>query len=183
MLASCRFETERLEVGEWHAAWAAASVRESTSIDAGLAGFVAAMLSDAVTRPLPEPWHGPYSPQRARRWIAERDAEGTVLLAAAKADGRPLALLLLSELQPASDEEPELRLGYLVAEEAWGSGIASELVAGFVGWCRKWRPADSVAAGVEPENEASVRVLQKAGFERATAEEGADGANLYRLVL
>lgn len=178
MLPSCSFATERLVVTGWHSALAGAQPQTD------LAAVVAGMLSDAVTRPLPPPWHGPYSVTRAREWIAERDAEGTTLLASEKGSGTPLALLLLAESESDDGGGAEVRLGYLVAEEAWGRGVATELVRGFVAWCREARPAATIAAGVDADNAPSARVLQKAGFERAI-EDGDDveGGHLYRLRL
>ncbi len=56
-----------------------------------------------------------------------------------------------------------MRLGYLLAERAWGKGIASELIRGLVEWCRKSGIA-SIVGGVERNNIASRRVLEKNGF-------------------
>jgi RimJ/RimL family protein N-acetyltransferase len=178
MISSCSFVTERLVVTGWHSALTDAQRQTDP------AAVVAAMLSDAVTRPLPPPWHGPYSVRRAREWIAERDAEGTTLLATEKGGGTPLALLFLAESESDDRGAAEVRLGYLVAEEAWGRGVATELVRGFVAWCRQTRPAATIAAGVDADNAPSARVLQKAGFERVV-EDGDDveDGHLYRLRL
>ncbi len=176
MLSSCSFTTERLVVREWHSA--IADVRPACE----LALVVAAMLTDAVTRSLPREWHGPYSPARAREWIAERDAEGTTLLAVGRGSGRPLGLLLLAEADPGDGGRREMRLGYLVSQKAWGSGVATELVRSFVGWCRAQRPAASIAAVVDPGNAASARVLQKAGFDRVPEGDASGGGeHHYRL--
>ncbi len=53
-----------------------------------------------------------------------------------------------------------VRLGYLLAERGWGRGMASELVAGFVGWCRE-NGVVSISGGVAIDNPASARVLVK----------------------
>ena len=76
----------------------------------------------------------------------------------------------------------EVRLGYLLAEDAWGQGYASELVEGFVRWCRQHPPIASIAGGVARDNVASVRVLTKNGFQRDSTADVGD-VNLYRLTL
>ena len=56
-----------------------------------------------------------------------------------------------------------LRLGYMLAESSWGKGLASELVRGVVEWCEN-KDVASVTGGVERDNIASRRVLEKCGF-------------------
>lgn len=62
----CAFETRRLRIKDWHD-WGAAEWAERH-----LATFVADMLTQPVTAPLPPAWHGTYSVDRARNWIAFR---------------------------------------------------------------------------------------------------------------
>ncbi len=92
------------------------------------------MLPVPVTRSLPPPWQGPYSVTRAQQWVEERDKEGTTLLVVDKQVNQPVGLMILFETEDIYGFE--VRLGYLLAEPAWGKGFASELVRGFVGWCR-----------------------------------------------
>jgi RimJ/RimL family protein N-acetyltransferase len=124
---------------------------------------VAALLTPAVTAPLPEPWHGPYTEARAAAWIRDRDAEGTTLLVADQTTDEPVGLVLLHDASEPGRPTSELRLGYLIAECRWGRGYATELVRGFVGWARG-SPYDRIVAGVATDNAASRRVLEKAGF-------------------
>lgn len=48
-------------------------------------------------------------------------------------------------------------------QSAWGQGLASELVRGFVDWCRTVKIA-ALVGGVERDNIPSQRVLEKNGF-------------------
>ncbi|MDH3682140.1 MAG: GNAT family N-acetyltransferase [Acidimicrobiia bacterium] len=173
---SCSFTTARLAVRDWQAA--PISGRDEPR----LADIVAGLLTDAVTRHLPADWQGPYTPPRASRWIAERDAEGPVLLVADRETGEPLGLLLLFEYEHGEDGV-EVRLGYLLAERAWGRGLATELITGFVAWCRTRPTVRSVVGGVEPGNEASIRVLERCGFERLACDPGEGGELFYALRL
>ena len=168
VVEDCSFETERLVVEGWHLA-----VVES------LPAVVAGMLTPAVTRSLPPGWGGPYDEARAHRWIADRDAEGSTLLVS---EGRgPVGLVLLHEASvPAG---VVVRVGYLLAEHAWGRGLGGELVEGLVRWCREQASVRSIIGGVAPDNTASIRVLERNGFTATTADHASHGEREYRLDL
>ena len=51
----------------------------------------------------------------------------------------------------------------MLAESAWGKGFATELITGLVNWCRE-NAIKSITGGVEHNNPASARVLEKCGF-------------------
>ena len=180
VLDGCAFDTERLSVGGWH------SIAFEGSERAELADVVAGMLTPAVTRSLPGPWSGGYTVDRARGWIRERDDEGAALLVLDRSSRHPVGLVLLFEEHVAEGQARgpvDVRLGYLFAEDSWGKGFASELVAGFVGWCRDHEVA-SIAGGVADDNLASARVLTKNGFQQVTAEDAVGpGERLYRVDL
>ncbi len=178
MLEKCTFETERLRVIEWHAGAADRWPRPD------LTDAVRSILTPAVTRSLPPGWQGQYSAERARTWIEEQDAESTVLVVAEKASGEIIGLVLLSEMT-SEQGGADVQVGYLLAEHAWGRGFASELVAGFVDWCRQRTEQLVLYAGVGADNPASNRVLEKCGFSPVeTGETGSDhGEQKYRLDL
>jgi len=150
------YSTQRLLVREWH------SLVPEEWIQQDLEVVVKNILTTQVTRSLPPVWQGIYSHDRARDWVLERDDEGVTLLAVEKISRKPIGLIILFE----TDNGPggsELRLGYMLAESAWGKGLASEFISGFVEWCRNNEIA-SVTSGVERDNIASRRVLEKNGF-------------------
>ncbi|MBT8338112.1 MAG: GNAT family N-acetyltransferase [Gemmatimonadetes bacterium] len=155
-LDSWSFETPRLRA----APWPSGSHRLESQ---GLPSVVADLLTPAVTAPLPEPWHGPYSAARAAEWIHDRDAEGTTLLVVDRTTDEPVGLVFLHDSSDLDHPRSELRLGYLVAESRWGRGFATELVRGLVAWARS-SPYLRVVAGVASNNAASRRVLEKSGF-------------------
>lgn len=153
-LALCAYETRRLHVEDWH---------QATQHD--LVKVVAAMLSESVTESLPDEWKGSYSDERAQQWVVERDSEGVVLLAIDRSSDVPVGLLILTDDYSASNVgATAARLGYLIGENYWGKGFASEAVEGFVGWCREQRNIFSISGGVATNNPASARVLEKSGF-------------------
>ena len=148
-----RYSTERLLVSEWHS---------TATVDwngEDLANIVSDLLTPNVTRSLPPAWQGTYSVERANNWIKERDEEGTTLIVIENISKAPIGLVILFE----SLDGKDIRLGYLLKESAWGNGFASELVQGLVEWCRNNGVA-SITGGVERDNIASIRVLEKTGF-------------------
>ena len=179
MLRACAFETDRLLVKEWHSL--ACSEWHPQDLDA----LVASMLTEPVTRSLPPAWQGTYTTGRAREWVEERDAEGATLLVIGKVARQPLGLMILFEQQErAGTGGIDVRLGYLLAEDAWGQGIASELLAGFLRWCRGQPSLATITGGVGRDNPASARVLEKNGFQPVeTADATTTDEQLYRLSL
>ncbi len=172
---ACTFETDRLLVQEWRV------VSSHDWHQQDLAHVVAAMLTEPVTRSLPPSWQGDYSVERAREWVKERDDEGPTLLIIDKSTKHVVGLMILFETD-AEDGGVEVRLGYLLSEPVWGQGFASELVRGFVGWCRQQASISSIAGGVAQDNPASKRVLEKSGFRLVKSEnEPAQDEQLFRL--
>ncbi len=57
-------------------------------------------------------------------------------------------------------------LGYWLAEPYWGRGIMSEAVRRFTAWAFENLEVYRISAAVFADNAASVRVLEKAGFQR-----------------
>jgi len=162
----CSFETARLSVADWHA--------QSDDTDS-LIQVVRDMLAPGVTEQLPESWRGPYSVERAVNWVHDRDDEGTQLLARSSDTLEPVALLLLHE--EAAAARTAVRVGYLVAEQQWGKGFASELLGGLIDWARA-SGVTSIVAGVARGNGASIRVLEKCGLTRLE-DESPNGTELF----
>ena len=162
------FETERLRVIDW--------LRRG---EEKLADFLVSALTPEVTRELPPTWGG-FSRARAPAWIAERHREGTMFLVEAKDPGNAVGLFMFFP-GGATRHRGEVRLGYVLAESAWGRGYATELLQGFV---RRWDEKGVTAnllASVTVSNAASQRVLEKAGFSRSG--EGQDVLVFRRKVL
>ena len=147
-----------------------------------LAATVAAMLTERTTQALPEAWSGEYSLERAGTWIIERDGESPTLLVLDKTSDWPIGLVILYELQNPNGLV-DLRIGYVLAEPAWGQGYATELVEGLVGWARSEESIQSLTGGVEPANPASARVLVKNGFVEVPGSGVAEGEQIYSLQL
>ena len=81
-----------------------------------------------------------------------------------------IGFLFLSEAVHPQSKSLDLRLGYLLAEMVWGRGLGSELIKGLVVWCQKSGGINSLTGGVEADNGASIRVLEKNGFVREQSD-------------
>lgn len=150
-----------------------------------LPALVVDLMTEPVTRSLPPSWRGEYTLDRATEWIAERDSAGATLIIIERSTNEAVGLIMLFEsANDAGTNGIDVRLGYLLAEPAWGKGIASEPIEGFIGWCRTQVAIYSVAGGMALDNPASARVLERNGF-RPIVDEPADsdGDRLYELKL
>lgn len=61
-------------------------------------------------------------------------------------------------------EDGSVEIGYGLEPEYWGKGYATEAVIAAVDWAMKQPGVKRIEAETEPENTASQRVLEKAGF-------------------
>lgn len=154
------FTTPRLTVKEWHS-FQAQEFQELQ--ENNLTEIVEKLLTPHTTKEFPIMWRGDYNKKRASFWIDERDSEATTLLAIERKDKRPIGLLHFFETREKNKKVVKLRLGYLVCKNTWGRGYATELLKGFVSWCKVHNEAPLTAA-VNPDNKASIQVLKKNGF-------------------
>ena len=178
MFERCTFTTSRLTVREWHAPagddWP----------ETDLASVVSAVMTEPVTSALPPEWQGPFTIDRAIEWITARDSEGPTLLVVDRSNRQAVGLVILFESVAEDGTGVDVRLGFILAEASWGRGLASELIEGFVRWCRTQSGVRSLAGGLEPGNAASRRVLEKNGFEPVEdSDDAPDAIQFFELRL
>lgn len=79
-----------------------------------------------------------------------------------KASGQPVSTGVLRHV----DYTPgnELELGYMIAPDYWGQGLATEITRALMEYAFGHFPDDKLVAVTAPENMASQRVLLKCGF-------------------
>jgi RimJ/RimL family protein N-acetyltransferase len=125
---------------------------------------VAAIVGDPEIRRFtrfPEPPH----PEFPREWIARYESgllDGTrVAFAALGADGHFLGTGLAPDIDA---EAREMELGYLVAPDARGRGVGSEILRRLTGWAFDEGRALRVQLLIDVENVASQRVAERAGY-------------------
>lgn len=158
---ACAFQTERLVVGPWH------EVAASSNLD--LAVAAASLITVETTANLPDTWPRSLTPDEAAGWIRERNAESPTLLAVDRGSSQAVGLMVLAEF-PNEHGGVDLRIGYVIGWSFWGQGLASELVAGLAAWANTHPSVHSLIGEVDPANQASARVLSKAGFTQIQTE-------------
>jgi RimJ/RimL family protein N-acetyltransferase len=117
----------------------------------------------------------PYPPGSAERFIyAAREAN---------ASGRDLTLVMtpikgkrdaIGSISLESRGNDRLALGYVLAPDDWGKGLATEAVLAMIDAGFSLTPAVEILASVRVENEASRAVVEKCGF--ALVSTGRQGA-------
>lgn len=169
----CELQTPRVVVGDWH------EVADRYRFDLGES--VGRILTPATTAELPPAWQGDYNKERTVAWIEDRDHESPTLLVVDHRNVEPIGVLILFESQ--SDVHAglsDIRVGYVLAESAWGQGLASELIGALVVWGRSHPSIGSMSAGLSVSNHASARVLIKNGFRHVGSPHD---ERLYRITL
>ena len=128
-------------------------------------------------------WRGDYDRKRAEAWIKEQNSETKTLLAVEKESKKPIGFINFFKVGAKSlgakrSEGTYFRLGYMLNKVMWNNGFATEFVDGFLDWSKK-NDVSAILARVEPDNVASIRVLEKNNFSTQTTD--SDGRSLLFL--
>ncbi|MGD8174207.1 GNAT family N-acetyltransferase [Vibrio sp. TRT 21S02] len=116
------------------------------------------ILTPAVVESLPPYFHEIGSRQQARTWLERMLSESRLLQV--KAEGQELIGFLFAYVE----NDKYAHIGYLLAEEYWGQGLASELLQGFIHEVEKSESWLKLIGGVDQSNIASAKLLKKLGF-------------------
>ncbi len=155
------FATKRLEV----------SLFQLDIVSPELLAELLTILTPAVVEHLPPYFHGLNTEADIQQLLTRLDTESHILLIRETEQGHLLGMAFLSDSQ-----DPDVQLGYLLGEAWWGAGYASELLQGLIPWCRQQGRWQRIMAGVDPDNQASIGLLNKVGFE---AQPGHGNATLW----
>lgn len=150
------FETDRLRVRNWQ------DVLSAGEAPPWLEKGLGKLLTPNVLQHLPPSLQLSGADSEIADWVSLQAGAGDTFLVQDRHSGSLLGMLILA----AFGESPapiQLHIGYLLAEEAWGKGIATELVMGLVKRVPTGRNI-TVMGGVGLDNPGSAKVLQKAGF-------------------
>jgi ribosomal-protein-alanine N-acetyltransferase len=164
------FLTERVSLMRWQ------NLASELNFEAIGVTTALTILSPKVTKDLPDGWQAINSPEKASKWIAERELDSNFYAILLNDTKQIIGFLFLYR----EDKSADLRLGYLIGEAQWRKGLGTELIKGLVAWCQNSKVVKSLSGGVEVENIASIKVLVKCGFHRAT-DEMPLGVFLYRI--
>jgi len=106
----------------------------------------------------------PYTQKDAEEWIARNKAQNPPTSFSISVDGKAVGavgVLLKSDVYRKNAE-----IGYWLAEPFWNQGITSEAVRLFCSYCFASFDVARLYAGVFANNPASMRVLDKNGFQQ-----------------
>lgn len=156
------FNTKRLNIIETHS-----YISSLKGVD-DFYERVVNIMSPEVTKDLPNEWQNVNSAQSARNWINKVLSESPIYVI--QQDQCIIGFLFLYET-PSDNHKIDLRLGYLFSKEHWGQGYGSEMIQGLLMHCRSDKKIHSISAGVNIDNKASIRVLEKYGFERTESQD------------
>jgi len=153
------FSTERLSVRDWSPDLLDPQARNR------LETTLADVLSARVLKHLPDPIQLAVSDNCVSAWITARAGEAHVYLVSETATAGLVGLLFLAQGDDHANRKT-CHIGYLLSEEAWGKGFATELVKGLIGFLGH-QGKFMLVGGVGIENKGSARVLEKAGFNKS----------------
>jgi RimJ/RimL family protein N-acetyltransferase len=143
-----------------------ARLRIRTLLDADAPALMAMYADPEVVRY----WsHAPWTELAQVTQMLERDrqarADGMALRLGVEhvAEGRIIGSLSLFNLSPANRRG---EIGYALARAYWGQGLMQEALAAFVGYLLGDFALHRLEADVDPRNLASVRSLERLGFQR-----------------
>ena len=159
-MAELEIQTDRLRTRPLHA------VLDDPDARAGLFRDLRSVLTPRVLAPLPPALHMGQTP--IADWLAMRMAESEVHTIALRETNATVGLLILARAPGESEQPPTLHIGYLLGEDVWGLGLATELLWGLITELGTQAPL-RLMGGVGTNNPASARVLEKVGFRRDTA--------------
>ena len=162
------FETQRLKVEE-------VAGELSVSERLTLLQRVPEILTPSVVENLPPYFHDIMSDELAEIWLNRMLSESRLLQI--KANDNELIGFLFVYVEDESDAQ----IGYLLAEEFWGKGLASELLKSFITEVAKTESWSTLIGGVDRSNIASANLLKKLGFVEQGSDESAAVFYEYRL--
>jgi len=154
------FETQRLKVVE--------VLSDLTLVERNeLLEQVPNILTPLVVENLPPYFHGITSRESAQAWL-ERMLQESRLFQVRSEKGELIGFLFVFV-----ENETDAHIGYLLSEQYWGKGLASELLQSFIEEVAIKESWLKLIGGVEKSNLASANLLRKLGFvERADSESG-----------
>ncbi|EHH2475082.1 GNAT family N-acetyltransferase [Vibrio vulnificus] len=116
------------------------------------------ILTPAVVENLPPYFHEIGSSEQARIWLERMLSESRLLQVETEEHD------LIGFLFTYVENDESAHIGYLLAEEYWGRGLACELLQGFINEVKKSESWVKLIGGVDQSNTASAKLLKKLGF-------------------
>ncbi|WP_339979789.1 GNAT family N-acetyltransferase [Pseudoalteromonas lipolytica] len=151
------FNTPRLNVIEINSN--TAKLEQTTLVNA-----LPSILTPAVVANLPGYFQGIDSIAAAEKWLANMLDECRLLMLQSQQQ-EVVGLLFIYT------EKHDAHIGYLLAEQYWGQGLAFELLQGFINLAGTQSQWHKLIAGVDESNTPSIKLLKKLAFEEQASKE------------
>ncbi|WP_327077897.1 GNAT family N-acetyltransferase [Pseudoalteromonas lipolytica] len=113
---------------------------------------------------LPSYFQGIDSIAAAEKWLANMLNECRLLMLQSQQQ-EVVGLLFIYT------ENHDAHIGYLLAEQYWGRGLAFELLQGFINLASTQSHWHKLIAGVDESNTPSIKLLKKLAFEEQASKE------------
>ncbi|WDE01637.1 GNAT family N-acetyltransferase [Thalassomonas actiniarum] len=126
-----------------------------------LADAMTTLLTPKVAEPLPIRFHGINNRPKALLWLQQTLAESELLVVQLKPARQIIAVILLHS---AAEGRAAINIGYLLAEQYWGKGYATEMLTSLIRYYKHSKNISCLNAGVAADNRASISLLEKCGF-------------------
>ncbi|MEZ8100985.1 GNAT family N-acetyltransferase [Vibrio bivalvicida] len=124
------------------------------------------ILTPSVVENLPPYFHAISSTDLAQVWLDRMLSDSRLLQVKSAAD-EVIGFLFIH-----AENQRDAHIGYLLAEEYWGKGLASELLKGFIQEVAMSELWNKLIGGVDHSNLASAHLLKKLGFVERDGDEG-----------
>ncbi len=141
-----------------------------------LLASIASILNPDAVQHLPENFHGISGLEDAATWLDKMLAESRIFAAQENASSAVIGFVFVHE-----DNQRQAFVGYVIDQDCWGRGFASELLAGFIEYAKAEGDWLRLLAGVDKENAASLHLLGKLGFTQLPHAEDEVSRFEYRL--
>jgi RimJ/RimL family protein N-acetyltransferase len=144
---------------------AAVTFRSWTSLDAAI--YVELLGNPKIWEHLPEPFPCPFTEDTARILIDVAGIRFHHNAVAIEVDGRPIGQCLLRFDQPFAGVRAA-EVAYWLGENYWGQGWMTRVLPIFTSQSFLRHRLDVIYAWISKDNRASIRVAQRAGYQRDT---------------
>jgi len=167
-----QWRSERLQINRLFA--------DSEKVNKEFLSQVAKVLTDKVVKELPPNWQGIETIEHAGSWLERQTEEGELYEISIINNEEFQQLVGFVVLYESETEESVkvVHLGYVVAEPFWGKGYATEILISLIERLTELDEPITLLAGVDENNLASRKVLEKSGF-YLSADESPNKSNLF----
>ncbi|MBW3698458.1 N-acetyltransferase [Vibrio sp. T187] len=148
------FNTTRLDIFE------ISSDTEQQQLS-NLFACVPGLLTPTVVENLPPYFHGIETQIDVQIWVERMLSESRLYAVKDTEQSAIIGFIFVFV-----EDDGQAHIGYLLGEEFWGKGFASELLQGFIEHIRKSEPWTKLVGGVDRKNIASSKLLLKLGFKK-----------------